>query len=269
MAHYVVGDLQGCLDALVCVLDSAGFDPEQDELWCVGDLVNRGPQSLQTLHYVRGLGDRARVVLGNHDLHLLAILFGGHRPHGSDTFDEIIDASDGEVLGHWLRRQPLLLDRTIAGRRVVMTHAGIPHIWTVDAAVRHAAEIEAVLRGDDYVDYLTALYGNEPPRWDDELEGMARHRSITNYFTRMRFIAPDGTLEFASKGSLDDIPTGYAPWFSFDRDDEAELVFGHWASINGATDRTDRVGLDTGCVWGRAMTLYRLEDRAKFVCDCA
>lgn len=268
MAHYVVGDLQGCLDPLICLLERVEFDPLSDVLWCVGDIVNRGPKSLATLRYVHDLGDAARIVLGNHDLHLLAILFGGHKPHGSDTFDEILAADDAESLGHWMRRQPLYVETRVGDRRVVMTHAGVPHIWPIDEAAGYAREVETVLRGEGYVDYLTRLYGNEPPVWNAALDGMDRHRVITNYFTRMRFIAADGTLEFKSKGSLDDIPAGFAPWFSFARDDAAELVFGHWASINGATERDDRVGLDTGCVWGRSMTCYRLEDRALFTCDC-
>lgn len=264
MTTYAVGDVQGCFENLRDLLNDVGFDPARDELWSVGDLVNRGPDSLATLRYFRDLGSRARIVLGNHDLHLLAIIFGGHGPSKSDTLDEVLNAPDCLELAHWLKAQPLLH----ATDEYVMTHAGIPHIWDLQRAKNLALEVEAELQGKNYAQYFKKMYGNTPAVWDNALTGMDRHRLITNYFTRMRFIDPHGTLDFTRKGGTTDAPEGFAPWFSFEPKVDTTQIFGHWAAIDGVTERADCIGLDTGCVWGRSLTLLRLDDGARLSRAC-
>lgn len=260
MAVWAVGDLQGCYDEFRELLDLIEFDPSVDTVWLVGDLVNRGPGSLSVLRHIRALGASARAVLGNHDLHLLAIRYGGHKINRGDTFGDVLAADDCDELCDWLRRLPLLVLDHPGGH--VMTHAGIPHIWSLEEARAHAAEVEAVLSGDGCVDYCRALYGNRPDAWDPALRGMDRWRIITNYFTRMRLIEPSGRLDFAYKGPVQHAPPGWSPWFLHRaRRPLAEtLLFGHWASIEGHTGRPDIVALDTGCVWGRFLTARRLDD---------
>ena len=256
MATYVVGDIQGCRASLEALLAEAGFGAA-DSLLCVGDLVNRGPDSLGTLRFARALGDRFSCVLGNHDLHFLAMVYGGHPHRRSDTMAELLAAPDCLDLAEWLRRMPLLIEHD----DVVIVHAGIPHLWNLAMTRALAGEVEAVLRGPGHARYFTELYGNEPARWNDGLTGMARHRLITNYFTRMRLVAADGTLEFSHKGDLIDVPPGYSAWFAYPPRHAKTVVFGHWASLDGATGTQRAIGLDTGCVWGRTMTALRLDDR--------
>ena len=252
MATYLVGDIQGCYASLRALLDRAGFGPD-DTLWCVGDLVNRGPDSLATLRFARGLGDRFACTLGNHDLHFLAIVYGGHPARPGDTLAQTLAASDCGALAAWLRRQPLLLETPEA----VVVHAGIPHVWDL-AAARHAArEVEAALRGPGHGAFFRAMYGNGPP-WRETLTGVARLRAIVNYFTRMRLIDGGGGLEFATKGAPATPPPGYRPWFDYPAKVGRRIYFGHWAALDGVTGKADAVGLDTGCVWGRRMTLARL-----------
>jgi bis(5'-nucleosyl)-tetraphosphatase (symmetrical) len=260
MTTWAVGDLQGCYDELRDLLDRIEFEPGRDTLWLVGDLVNRGPNSLEVLRFVRSLGAAARTVLGNHDLHLLAIRYGGHTPNRGDTFGELLAAPDGDELCDWLRRQPLLVHDDALGH--VMTHAGIPHIWNRKRAASLAGEVEAVLRGDGHAEYFAALYGNRPDCWDDDLEGMDRWRLITNYFTRMRLVDKRGRLDFAYKGPVAHAPKGWSPWYDLRarKPLKETLVFGHWASLEGRTGRAGIVALDTGCVWGRSLTAMNLED---------
>lgn len=259
MATYAVGDIQGCGEEFEALLEALGFDAARDRLWIVGDLVNRGPRSLDVLRRVRALGEAARCVLGNHDLHLLAIRFGGHAPRRGDTFDEVLAADDGESLCHWLRRQPLLVRDDALGW--AMTHAGIPHIWTLDEAAARAAEVEAALSGDGFADFLAGMYGNRPECWQDGLAGMDRLRAITNYLTRLRLVDERGCMEFSHKGTIADAPPGWHPWFELRarRPLGRKLVFGHWAAIEGRTGHADIVALDTGCVWGRSLTAMCLE----------
>jgi bis(5'-nucleosyl)-tetraphosphatase (symmetrical) len=199
-------------------------------------------------------------VLGNHDLHLLAIRYGGHMPKRSDTFGELLAAPDSDELCDWLRHQCLLVYDGALG--CVMTHAGIPHIWSRARAAALAGEVEAVLRGDGHAEYFAALYGNRPDCWRDDLTGMDRWRLITNYFTRMRLIDQRGRLDFAYKGPIARAPEGWSPWFDLRAlaPLEETLVFGHWASLEGRTGHADIIALDTGCVWGRALTAMNLED---------
>lgn len=266
MTDYAIGDIQGCYERLRDVLAKVDFSPSRDRLWVAGDLINRGPSSLETLRFVESLGDSAVVVLGNHDLHLLAVVLGGHQMRSKDTLKEILEAPDHDRLVSWLRQQQLCVHDP--ARNLVMAHAGLPHIWSVSQAMACAREVEAVIRGDQAREYFTHMYGNEPGRWDDSLEGIGRWRVITNYFTRMRFIAADGTLELATKESADSAPEGFEPWFNFARSDDVRVVFGHWASLEGRTGSDRFIGLDTGCVWGGALTMMDLDSGEKIHCDC-
>ncbi|QSP95215.1 symmetrical bis(5'-nucleosyl)-tetraphosphatase [Marinobacter salinisoli] len=266
MTDYAIGDIQGCYDELRTVLDTVSFSPSRDCLWVAGDLINRGPSSLDTLRFIEQLGESAKVVLGNHDLHFLAVAIGGHRLRKKDTLADILEAPDHQRLLAWLRQQHLCLHDQ--KRNLVMSHAGIPHIWSVAQAMALAGEVEAVIRGNDAESYFTHMYGNEPDCWSDELEGTDRWRVITNYLTRMRFVSDAGALELTSKEGVETAPEGYAPWFEFPRDDDVRVVFGHWAALDGNTGQDRFVGLDTGCVWGGALTLMNLDTGEKLRCDC-
>ncbi|WP_295476177.1 symmetrical bis(5'-nucleosyl)-tetraphosphatase [uncultured Pseudomonas sp.] len=269
MAVYAVGDLQGCLEPLKCLLDHVRFTPGQDQLWLVGDLVNRGPQSLETLRYLYGIRDAVTCVLGNHDLHLLAVSRQAGRLKKGDTLNEILEAPDGAQLLDWLRRQKLL--HYDAERNVAMAHAGIPPQWTLKKALKLAAEVEAVLRDDArYDDYLANMYGNEPAKWDGDLQGVVRLRVITNYFTRMRFCTADGKLDLKGKEGIDTAPPGYAPWFSHKerKTRDLKIIFGHWAALEGRCDEPGVFALDSGCVWGGGMTLLDVDTLQRHYCDC-
>lgn len=268
MAHYAVGDVQGCIGSLKQLLESAHFS-EDDSLWFAGDLVNRGPDSLNTLRFAKNLGSRATVVLGNHDLHLLACWYGSRKPNKKDTFDEILEAEDAEELMQWLRQRPLLHHDTRLG--YTMVHAGIPPNWDLAYARARAVEVESVLQGNKPRTLFDNMYGNEPAQWHESLTGGERLRLITNYFTRMRFCNAHGALELSSKGSPVAPPRGYLPWFSHQHHacNENRIIFGHWAATEGRTERENFIGLDTGCVWGGALTMIRLEDAKRFCVDCA
>ncbi len=260
MAHYAIGDLQGCYDALCRLLEQIRFDPAQDKLWFAGDLVNRGPDSLKTLRLVRDLGPAADSVLGNHDLHLVAVHFGLARAKAKEGLQQVLEAADREDLLQWLRHRPLLLE--CVEQKAVLTHAGIPPNWSLAQARRRAHELEAALRSAQPQDFLKEMYGNTPALWHKKLEGPSRLRVITNYFTRMRLCTPAGELEFAHKEGLEDIPAGYFPWFQLPNPglEDYRVLFGHWAALEGRTQSTQFIGLDTGCVWGGALSAYRLED---------
>lgn len=266
MSTYVIGDLQGCYTQLEALLSKIGYRGAVDRLWFTGDLINRGPESLEAIRFVRSLGESAVTVLGNHDLHFLAIVFGGHRPMASDTFDELMDASDRLEIAHWLRSLPLMHRE----HGFVMVHAGLPHIWTLREAEVRAREVESVMRDDGaYENFFRQMYGNTPAAWSDALVGMDRHRVITNYFTRMRLVTPAGKMDFSHKGSLEGAPVGFRPWFEFPSLIREPILFGHWAALDGATGNRDMIGLDTGCVWGRQLTAYCLEDGSITQVGCA
>lgn len=266
MAIYAVGDIQGCYDSLRCLLDNVKFDPLQDTLWVAGDLVNRGPESLKTLRYIKSLDKSARVVLGNHDLHLLAVARGAQSRKRKDTFNDILDAPDVDELMDWLRHQKLMIrDKA---RKVVMTHAGVPHIWKIKQAKQYAKELEAVLRGNDCDAFLKAMYGNEPTTWGESLTGVERWRVITNYFTRMRFIDENGALDFDSKLGPLNAPEGYKPWYAYGRSGRTKIIFGHWAALEGNVSDPQMIAIDTGCVWGGRLTLVNLDTWQKTSCDC-
>lgn len=269
MAVYAVGDVQGCWRELDGLMKKVNLK-DSDELWLAGDLINRGPDSLQVLRQIRLMGDQCRVVLGNHDLHFLAIVFGGKNPKVQDTFDELLDADDVEDLAHWLRGQKLIH----SGYGHVMAHAGIPPQWSVEQAQAYAGEVEAVIGQSEieadqaalsYRDFFAAMYGNRPALWDENLDGMNRLRAIVNYLTRMRLLEPNGAMDFAHKGPLKDVPDGLTPWFADpgQQRPKHKVLFGHWASLNGETHRSDCIALDTGCVWGRQLTAYCLDNGCK------
>lgn len=259
MPTYAIGDIQGCWSEFSALLELLRFDPARDRLWLVGDLVNRGPQSLEVLRFAERLGDACRLVLGNHDLHLLATWFGGRAARRSDTFSDVLTAPDAGELCEWLRRQPLLVVDQELG--FAMTHAGIPHIWDLEQARARASEVEQILRGGDAAEFFAAMYGNEPDLWREQLDGVARYRVITNYLTRMRLVDEAGRLDLESKEGPADAAPGWHPWYELrqSRPLGVNLLFGHWAALEGLTDRDGIVGLDTGCVWGGPLTALCLE----------
>ena len=265
MTTYAIGDIQGCYDEMRRLLDTIGFDPAQDRLWLVGDLVNRGPQSSEVLRYLRGLGDRAIAVLGNHDLHLLVVAAGVRKAHRGDTLDALLEAPDRDELLDWLRRQRLMH----AGEGYAMVHAGLLPQWSIVQALALAREVETALQGADYGEFLNCMYGNTPAQWRDDLKGYDRLRVIVNAMTRLRLCTPDGVMEFTHKTGLTDAPAGYLPWFDVPgrASSNTPVLFGHWAAL-GLTLRSDVLGLDSGCVWGRRLTAVRLEDRRVFQCGC-
>lgn len=263
MSTYVVGDLQGCYTPLRQLLDVVSFDPAHDTLWLTGDLVNRGPESLACLRFVYGLGAAAITVLGNHDLHLLAVALGDKSPKRKDTLDDILMAPDRDALLQWLRHQPLM--HVDEKRKLALVHAGIYPGWTLTQAHICAQEVEDVLQSDDCVAFFQEMYGNEPAVWCDTLEGMGRLRFITNAFTRMRICTSDHALEFAFKGAVQDVPVGYQPWFVQTQMPEGwRILFGHWAALQAHTGCSNMVALDSGCVWGNHLTMLRLDDEAVF-----
>ena len=266
MAIYAIGDIQGCYEELQQLLQQFRFDPAQDKLWFVGDLVNRGPGSLEVLRLVKSLGDSAITVLGNHDLHLIAVDAGIGQLHKSDTLDGILAAPDRDELLHWLRRQKLahLEDGHL------LVHAGVLPNWTAQEAVQRAHEVEAVLRGDDYVDFIRQMYGNAPQVWQEDLSGHKRLRVIVNAFTRLRICTPQGEMEFKFKGEVENIPAGHLPWFDVPgrKSADATVIFGHWSAL-GLVLRDNVIALDTGCLWGGPMTAIRLGDRKLFQVGCS
>lgn len=259
MSEYAIGDIHGCHDSLRSLMDRIGFSPDRDRLWFVGDLINRGPKSLAALRLVRDLADNALVTLGNHDMHFLAVALGGYDLKPKDTLAPILDAPDRNDLIDWLLQQPFAIPDPERDR--LMVHAGIPHLWTAEQAVAYSRELEAVLQSDQAPGYFRAMYGNRPERWDASLEGMDRWRVITNYLTRMRFLAEDGTLDLATKEGAGAAPEAFAPWFRYPRPDATELIFGHWAALEGRTDTPGVYGLDTGCVYNGQLTAMNLDTK--------
>ncbi|WP_122666912.1 symmetrical bis(5'-nucleosyl)-tetraphosphatase [Pseudomonas viridiflava] len=269
MPVYAVGDLQGCLEPLQCLLEHVNFDPARDQLWLVGDLVNRGPQSLETLRFLYSIRESVTCVLGNHDLHLLAASRNIERLKKGDTLREILEAPDSDNLLQWIRRQKLL--HYDAGRNVAMVHAGIPPQWSLKKAIKCAAEVETALQDDGlYPSYLEGMYGNEPSKWDSDLQGVTRLRVITNYFTRMRFCTSEGKLDLKGKEGVDTALPGYQPWFKHPerKTRDVKIIFGHWAALEGRCDEPDVYALDTGCVWGSAMTMLNVDTFERYLCDC-
>ncbi len=267
MPTYAIGDLQGCdarLSALLEQIESEHQDTAPPDYVFVGDIVNRGPESLQTLRRIRALGSRARMVLGNHDLHLQASAHGIRKPGRHDMMQPILQAPDRDDLLDWLRHQPLALWR----EEHLIVHAGVLPAWSVEETLALAGEVEAALRGPDWIDFLRHMYGNQPARWDEGLQGHERLRCIVNALTRMRLCAADGSMQFdAADGSLIEQPG--IPWFDVPgrRTADITVVYGHW-SARGLEVRPNRIGLDSGCVWGGQLSAVRLGDRAVFQVEC-
>jgi bis(5'-nucleosyl)-tetraphosphatase (symmetrical) len=259
---WAVGDLQGCLDSLIELKTRL---PGDARLWLVGDLVNRGPRSLASLRWAMDQGDTIVTVLGNHDLHLLAVATGIRKPQRGDTLGEILAASDRDTLIDWLRTRPL----AHCEHGWLMVHAGLLPQWSVERALQLAAEVQEVLSGPRWIDFLREMYGNEPARWSDSLHGTDRLRVIVNAFTRLRYCKADGTIDFKAKQGPQDAPPDLLPWFDApDRQSAGTpIVFGHWSSL-GFLDRPDLLALDTGCVWGGALTAVRLSDRKIVQANC-
>lgn len=267
MPTYAIGDIQGCFDAFQRLLKAIQFDPASDRLWLVGDLVNRGPASLETLRFIKNLGPAAITVLGNHDLYLLMVATGTARKRGKDdTIQPILDAPDGEALLHWLRHQPLCH----VENGFCMVHAGLLPQWSVTQAHALSKEVETGLQGEHYQDFMAHLWGSEPASWNDGLTGWARLRVVVNAMTRMRFCSPEGEMEFATKGELAQAPAGYLPWFDAPGrlSQDHVLVTGHWSAL-GLRLTPNLLALDSGCLWGGPLSAVRLEDRALFQVSCS
>jgi bis(5'-nucleosyl)-tetraphosphatase (symmetrical) len=259
MAIYAVGDVQGCAAELETLLERLDFSTTRDRLWFVGDLVNRGPRSLDVLRFVRGLGDSAVVVLGNHDLHLLAVARGHAELRGADeTLRPVLDAVDRESLLDWLQSRPLLHHDEVLG--ITLLHAGLPPQWDIALARRSAAELECALRGAASAALFAGMYGNQPDLWRDDLEGIDRLRFITNALTRLRACDPAGRMLLKLKGPLATLPPGAVPWFRAPgrRSAGARIVCGHWSAL-GYLDEDGVLALDTGCVWGGTLAAQRLD----------
>jgi bis(5'-nucleosyl)-tetraphosphatase (symmetrical) len=268
MSTYAIGDIQGCQQELISLLDEINFNENKDRLWFTGDLVNRGPNSLETLRFVKELGDRAITVLGNHDLHLLAIANGqSSYMHKGDTLKEILQATDKDELLSWLLQRPLFHQDKSSG--FIMVHAGLAPQWTTAQASALASEVESVLRSDNYTEFFANMYGNTPDSWSEKLEGWERLRVITNYLTRLRYCEINGKMEFSEKNTPGKQAVQYLPWFEIKNRSSAnqKIIFGHWAALRNykINYETHNVyPLDTGCLWGGDLTALRLEDEKWF-----
>jgi bis(5'-nucleosyl)-tetraphosphatase (symmetrical) len=263
MSTYVIGDIQGCFDALQSLLEKISFTPQKDTLWFAGDLVNRGDKSLETLRYVKSLGDRAICVLGNHDLSLLALSEGCGKS-SKHTMQDVLTAPDRDELILWLRRRPLLHHDEKLG--YTMVHAGLPPQWDLETTRQCAGEMEEVLQGDEYHFFMANIFGNEPRKWDRNLKGLDRFRFIINCFTRMRYCTPDGRLNFSDNGPVGSQKKGYLPWYEIEgrKSSELKIVFGHWSALMGRTSQSNVFALDTGCLWGGGLTAMRLDLKPEF-----
>jgi len=262
MTIYAIGDIQGCYDPLQRLLERVRFDPAKDRLWFTGDLVNRGPKSLEVLRFVRSLGPAAVTVLGNHDLHLLAVAHTAHRRlKGGDTLAPVLAADDSEALLHWLRHRPLL--HHDPDQNAILVHAGLSPRWDLATARACAGEVEAVLRGEHFTAFLEVMYGNEPKQWDPGMAGWGRLRYIVNCLTRMRFCTPDGTLEFHHKGPLESGNGEAVPWFRIPGrpTTDVTILFGHWSALGLYLGRENVCALDTGCLWGGRLTALDVATR--------
>jgi bis(5'-nucleosyl)-tetraphosphatase (symmetrical) len=264
MKNYVIGDIQGCYKALKEILKKANFDPSVDKLWAVGDLVARGPDSLSTLSFCQDMGPHFNTVLGNHDLHLIAIAFGLRKPKPQDRLQALIDSKRFESIIDWLMTKPLALK---PAKKTLITHAGLYPKWSIKQALQLSSEVQSLLQGKFAADFLNDMYGNQPEKWSSELTGMDRHRFVVNAFTRMRYLKKNTALEFDTKCHPSSAPIGILPWFSIDNpklSEQHSLFFGHWASLLGQLPnktgcKAQIHALDTGYVWGNTLSMYCLE----------
>jgi len=263
MTIYAIGDIQGCFQELKALLKKINFSIDKDQLWFTGDLVNRGPQSLETLRFVKNLGENAITVLGNHDLHMLAVLFEFEKPRKKDTLNEILSAPDKQSLMDWVREQPLMhLDET---HKTVLIHAGIYPAWSIPQAQNYANEVQQILRDDRIKAFLQNMYGNEPDAWNEELTGWPRIRFITNCFTRMRYCSDKLALNMDEKGKPGSQATHLQPWFDFQNDSlkDYRIVMGHWSTLGHASQQ-NVFAIDSGCLWGGKLTAMRIDGPNEF-----
>ena len=260
---FAVGDLQGCLEPLLRLLERVNFDTSKDQLWCVGDLVNRGPDSLGTLEFLHSIRHSIKVVLGNHDLHLLAVAHGEKKFKHDNDLSRILASENADSLLNWLRKQPLL--QWDKDKKLAMCHAGIPPMWDLKTAKALSKEVQLVLKSSRHIYLYRAMYGDTPERWSDDLAGMERLRVIINYFTRMRFLGANGELDFANKEKTNNGSDYFKPWFNYPHKlKKTRLLFGHWAALQGMFDHPQITGLDTGCVWGGPLTLLHIETGKRY-----
>lgn len=268
MSTYAIGDLQGCYHELIQLLDKINFDEKNDRLWFVGDLVNRGPESLKTLRFVKSLGDTAKTVLGNHDLHLLAVANKVRKAHRKDTFDKILNADDANELFDWIRQQALLINDPELG--FTMIHAGLPPQWSLDKAMSLAQETETLLQSAQFNDFIHNMYGDQPDTWAKELKGDDRHRFIINAFTRTRYINKNNALDMKENGAPGTQAKSLTPWYAMPKrkTKKDKLIFGHWSTVHLGNEKDFKqynvYPLDTGCLWGGELTAMRLEDEKHF-----
>lgn len=269
MTTYVVGDVQGCFDSLELLLKKIQFDPDQDRLGFVGDLVNRGPSSLSVLRFIRSLKN-SFLVLGNHDVYLLILGYGCSLPNHQHTLHDILNAPDKLELLNWLRQQPFIHYEKDDRHPFLMVHAGIPPQWSIKEALGYAKELQDSLQGPHHLEVLQQLFDNDPMVWTEALQGPSRLRYIANAFTRMRFCSKAGQLNFTATATINPDPQHFLPWFNY-RDfsqDKVPILFGHWAALQGHCDQPQCHALDTGCVWGNCLTALRLPDFKKFSVPC-
>jgi len=258
MTTYAIGDVQGCYDPLRRLLDKIKYDPNEDQLWFAGDLINRGPQSLETLRFIISLGDSAHSVLGNHECHFLASARGHKKAHRTDTFADILDAHDADQLINWVRALPFLHQDTSLG--YTMVHAGLPAQWSLNDAKRYAKELETAFQSEKFDSFLADMYGNNPTQWDDKLSGNERLRFIINCFTRLRFCDEHGHLELKEKRAPSESTHHLTPWFEVPNRQTAndKIIFGHWSTL-GLSNRNNAICLDTGCLWGGQLSAIKLD----------
>ncbi len=264
MSTYCFGDIHGCYDELEKLLRIINYDCSKDQLWFVGDLVNRGPKSLEVLRLIKTLPN-TKIVLGNHDLHLLNFYYK-IVDFDAATLENILTAPDGKELVEWLRMQPLL--HYSQEHNCLLVHAGVYPAWNLAQSLTYAKEAENILHGANYLEFLKHMYGNQPTKWCDTLGDWERLRFIINAFTRMRLCDLAGNLEFNYTGDIQAIPPGYFPWFkiSWRKLQNTKILFGHWAALQGETSESNAIALDTGCIWGGSLTALRIEDNVRFSC---
>ena len=260
MAIYAIGDIQGCFDDLLRLLDKIKFDDKYDQLWFAGDLVNRGPKSLETLRFVKSLGSSAVSVLGNHDLHLIAAAYKQRKPNKKDSLQQILQAPDCDELLHWLRRRPLFHHN----HDFCLLHAGLPPQWDFFKTKKMALKAEQVIQGSDHVEFFKQMYGDKPDRWDSDLKGMDKIRFIVNCFTRIRYCDIDGRLDFIHSGAVGSQPKHLMPWFTVPERKAADMqiIFGHWSTL-GYYQGHNCYAIDTGCLWGGQLTAIKLGEKVK------
>ena len=261
MATYAIGDVQGCFDELQALLSQIKYNCDRDRLWFCGDLINRGPKSLETLRFVKSLGDNAITVLGNHDLHLLATAFDHQKPGKKDTFDALLKADDAAELFDWLRHRPLLHHDT--DKNITMIHAGIHPHWSIQKTQQLAREMEQVLQGDNHINFYQHMYGDKPFVWDDSLSGWPRYRFITNILTRLRYCDEDGKPALNAKGAPGSQASGLFPWYEVPnrKSQQDTIIFGHWSTLPqaGLSSINNTYAIDSGCLWGGALTAMRID----------